>query len=65
MASYLAVAFGGAFGSVARYFAAGSVYGRLGAGFPYGTLVVNVMGCSIIGHHGIGGKSLAKNHGFP
>lgn len=49
MASYLAVAFGGAFGSVARYFVAGSVHERLGAGFPYGTLAVNVTGCFVIG----------------
>lgn len=49
MSNYLAVAFGGAFGSVARYFVAGSVHGRLGAGFPYGTLAVNVAGCFLIG----------------
>ena len=49
MSSYLAVALGGAFGSVARYFAAGSVHERLGAGFPYGTLAVNVTGCFLIG----------------
>jgi CrcB protein len=49
MSNYLAVAFGGAFGSVARYFVAGSVYQRLGEGFPYGTLVVNIAGCFLIG----------------
>lgn len=49
MINYLAVAFGGALGSMARYFAAGSVHDRLGAGFPYGTLVVNVAGCFLIG----------------
>ncbi|MBF0291169.1 MAG: fluoride efflux transporter CrcB [Nitrospinae bacterium] len=49
MSSYLAVAFGGALGSMARYFAAGSVYERLGTGFPYGTLAVNVAGCFLIG----------------
>lgn len=49
MTNYLAVAFGGAFGSVARYFVAGSVHARLGAGFPYGTLAVNVIGCFLIG----------------
>lgn len=49
MSNYLAVAFGGAFGSVARYFVAGSVHERLGAGFPYGTMAVNVTGCFLIG----------------
>lgn len=49
MSNYLAVAFGGAFGSVARYFVAGAAYERLGVGFPYGTLAVNVTGCFLIG----------------
>lgn len=49
VSSYLAVAFGGALGSMARYFAAGSVHERMGAGFPYGTLAVNVTGCFLIG----------------
>ena len=40
---------GGALGSVARYFAAGAVHERLGAGFPYGTMAVNVTGCFLIG----------------
>jgi CrcB protein len=49
MSSYLAVAFGGAFGSMARYWASGAVYDRLGAAFPYGTMAVNIAGCFLIG----------------
>ena len=40
---------GGVAGTLARYFLAGAVHGFLGAGFPYGTLVVNLTGCFIIG----------------
>lgn len=43
------VAIGGACGAVARYFATGAVMHRLGAGFPYGTLAVNVLGSLLIG----------------
>jgi CrcB protein len=47
--TYLWVAVGGALGSVAR-FACSSVAVRwLGAGFPYGTLFVNVTGSFAIG----------------
>lgn len=41
----LAVAMGGAFGSVARHYAVTA----FGGGFPYGTLFVNVLGSFIIG----------------
>ncbi|SDR04649.1 fluoride efflux transporter CrcB [Actinopolyspora saharensis] len=44
----LAVALGGALGSVARY-GVSLWIGRGGAGFPWGTLAVNVVGCLIIG----------------
>lgn len=45
----LAVAIGGAIGSVARHLVSVWAAERLGAHFPYGTLVVNVVGCFIIG----------------
>lgn len=45
----MAVAVGGAVGSVTRYLVSIWAAERLGAHFPYGTLVVNVVGCFIIG----------------
>ncbi|EGO64107.1 fluoride efflux transporter CrcB [Acetonema longum] len=45
----LVVAIGGAIGSVARYLTSGWAAARFGADFPYGTLMVNVVGCFIIG----------------
>ena len=36
-------------GGVARYALAGAVYQALGTRFPYGTLVVNLAGCFLIG----------------
>lgn len=45
---YLLVAVGGALGSMARYFV-GSLAPRLfGEGFPYGTLLVNLIGSFLI-----------------
>ena len=43
------VALGGALGSVARYACSGVAARWLGAGFPYGTLFVNVTGSFTIG----------------
>jgi len=39
----------GALGCLARYFLSGWVYALLGRGFPYGTLVVNIIGAFLIG----------------
>ena len=47
--TYLWVALGGALGSVARYACSGAAVRWLGAGFPYGTLFVNVSGSFAIG----------------
>jgi CrcB protein len=46
---YLAVALGGALGSVARYAVSLGAARWLGAGFPWGTLIVNVAGSFAIG----------------
>jgi fluoride exporter len=46
---YLLIAIGGALGSVARYWVGSSIAGRMGVRFPYGTLVVNITACVIIG----------------
>ncbi|MDD4955886.1 MAG: fluoride efflux transporter CrcB [Candidatus Omnitrophica bacterium] len=43
------LAVGGITGTISRYALAGFVYGVFGARFPYGTLIVNVLGCFIIG----------------
>ncbi|MDD5108511.1 MAG: fluoride efflux transporter CrcB [Candidatus Omnitrophica bacterium] len=40
---------GGVAGTIARYFLAGAVYRLMGTAFPYGTLIVNVSGCFILG----------------
>ena len=49
MSTVLAVAAGGALGAVARYFMVAGVGMWLGTGFPYGTMVVNVLGSIILG----------------
>jgi CrcB protein len=45
----LMIAFGGAFGAVARYGLSGWVQSLLGTTFPMGTLVVNVLGSFVLG----------------
>ncbi len=49
MNHYLAVGIGGCLGSIARYWLSGVVYRYFNAGFPYGTLAVNVLGCFLLG----------------
>ncbi|CAN5415379.1 fluoride efflux transporter CrcB [soil metagenome] len=49
MKQLLLIAGGGAAGSVLRYLMALGVYGIFGRAFPYGTLVVNISGCFIMG----------------
>ena len=45
----LAIAIGGGLGSVARHYAISAAAGLWGQNFPYGTLIVNVLGSFIIG----------------
>ena len=40
---------GGVTGTLARYFFTDAVYEVMGTGFPYGTFLVNVVGCLAIG----------------
>ena len=40
---------GGSIGTIARYLVAGAVYRFSGTTFPYGTFVVNIVGCLILG----------------
>ncbi|MGA8044009.1 MAG: fluoride efflux transporter CrcB [Terracidiphilus sp.] len=49
MQKYLLIAAGGALGSIARYWVGATVGGRMGARFPYGTFVINLTACVIIG----------------
>jgi len=49
MLTWIAIAGGGAVGAVARYGLANSIYTMLGRGFPYGTLVVNLVGSLLMG----------------
>lgn len=49
MQKYLLIAAGGALGSIARYWVGSTVSGRMGARFPYGTLLVNITACLVIG----------------
>ncbi len=43
------IAVGGAAGAIARYQVASFVQARVPVGFPYGTFVVNMTGCLIMG----------------
>ena len=49
MSQVIAIAAGGALGSVLRYGMSTWVHALAGRGFPYGTLVVNVLGCLAMG----------------
>jgi len=49
MNQVMAVAAGGALGSVLRYGLSTWVHSLTGRGFPYGTLAVNVLGCLAMG----------------
>lgn len=49
MQKYLYVALGGALGSLARFWIGSAIGGRMGTRFPYGTFVINITACIIIG----------------
>ncbi len=49
MNQILAIALGGAAGALSRYWFSNGVYQWLGRDFPYGTLVVNVVGSLVMG----------------
>ena len=49
MQKYLLIALGGALGSIARYWVGSTIAGRMGIRFPYGTLIVNITACIVIG----------------
>src|ERR1700693_2480640 len=49
MLAWSNLAAGSLAGGFARYFMAGAVHRALGTSFPYGTFLVNISGCFLIG----------------
>ena len=49
MLKYLVIGFGGFLGAIARYVVGVYVGSRLGLRFPYGTFVINMSGCLLLG----------------
>ncbi len=49
MSTWFAILLGGGLGALSRYFISGWAYRLLGGRFPWGTLVVNLIGCFLIG----------------
>ena len=49
MQKYLWIALGGSLGALARYWVGATIASRMGAKFPYGTFVINITACVIIG----------------
>ena len=49
MQKYLLIGLGGALGAIARYWVGATVGSRMGVRFPYGTFLVNVTACFILG----------------
>jgi len=46
---YLFIAVGGALGSLTRFWVGSTIASRMGTRFPYGTFVINITACIIIG----------------
>ncbi|HTO85648.1 MAG TPA: fluoride efflux transporter CrcB [Methylomirabilota bacterium] len=49
MQSYIWIAIGSALGGIARYWCSGIAAARFGETFPWGTMIVNVVGSFVIG----------------
>lgn len=49
MQKYMFIALGGSLGSIARYWVGSTISGRYGTRFYYGTFVINLTACIIIG----------------
>ena len=49
MQKYILIAIGGAFGSIARYWVGSTIAGRMGTKIPYGTFLINMTACALIG----------------
>jgi CrcB protein len=46
---YLFIAAGGALGSIARFWVGSTISSRMGTRFPYGTFVLNMTACALLG----------------
>jgi len=57
----LLVALGGALGSLARYFGSEAITALAGTAFPWGTVLVNITGCLLIGVLAGGGALLPRS----
>jgi fluoride exporter len=65
MQTLLAIAGGGALGAVSRYWLTQWVQDWLGHDFPYGTLMVNVFGCLLVGAvYGMLDRNSGLGHGW-
>jgi CrcB protein len=64
ISTYLWIAVGGAMGSMARFWLAAFVAERLGPQFPWGTILINIVGSFVIGFFatftGPGGRMIAS-----
>ncbi len=49
LSKYMYIAAGGALGAIARFWVDSAVATRLGTKFPYGTFVINMTACVIVG----------------
>ncbi len=49
LSKYMYIAVGGALGSIARFWVGSAVASRLGTKFPYGTFVINITACVVLG----------------
>lgn len=49
MENWYAIALGGAFGAVSRFYLSGRIYSWFGRDFPWGTLTVNLLGSFLMG----------------
>lgn len=49
MSKYMYIAVGGAMGAIARFWVDSAVANRLGTKFPYGTFIINMTACLLLG----------------
>jgi CrcB protein len=47
--AYILIGIGSALGGMSRYFVSGVITNATGGTFPYGTMLVNITGCAVIG----------------